>query len=141
MMSKNLGAREQMAELDVSKFKVGDVFYGVTETNNSYFRKKIHREIDGEDWFKYDTPRVTYKIVTYAVLGTLTKHLEGQWDEHSDYDLLSEIFVRSESSEDDVKTYTMYINDMDSKKYFLDKKEAMSYIEQMTEKVRELDKK
>lgn len=130
-----------MAELDVSKFEVGDVFYGVSESNNAFFRKKIHREIDGEDWFKYDNPLVTYKVVTYTVLGILTKHLEGQWDEHSEYDFLTEIFVKMESSEDDVKTYTMYTNDMDSKQYFLDKEEAVLYIEQMMEKTRELDKK
>lgn len=130
-----------MAELDVSKFKIGDVFYGVAESNNAFFRKKIHREIDGEDWFKYDSPLVAYKIVAYTVLGILTKHLEGQWEENSDYELLTEIFVRSESTENGVKKYTMYTNDMDSKNYFLDKEEAAAYIEEMMEKTRELDRK
>lgn len=130
-----------MVELDVSKFKIGDVFYGVAKSNNAFFRKKIHREIDGEDWFKYDKPLVTYKIVTYTVLGILTKHLEGQWEENSDYELLTEIFVRSESAENDVEKYTMYTNDMDSKNYFLDKEEAAAYIEEMMEKTRELDRK
>ena len=129
-----------MTELDVSKFKIGSVFYGVTETNNAFHRKKIHREIDGEDWFKYEMPLVTYKVVTYTVLGILTKHLEGQWDTDSEYEFLTEIFVKSESKDGD-KTYTMYTDDMDSKKYFLDKEEALAYIEHMSENTKELDKK
>lgn len=128
-----------MPELDVVKFKIGDVFYGVSESNNAFHRKKIHREIDGEDWFKYDKPLVTYKVVTYTVLGILTKHLEGQWDTDSEYEFMTEIFVKSESKDGD-KTYTMYTDDMDSKRYFLDKEEALAYIEHMVETTKEIDK-
>lgn len=129
-----------MSELDVAKFKIGDVFHGVSESNNAFHRKKIHREIDGEDWFKYEMPLVTYKVVTYTVLGILTKHLEGQWDTDSEYEFMTEIFVKSESKDGD-KTYTMYTNDMDSKRYFLDKEEALAYIEHMSEDIKELDRK
>lgn len=129
-----------MAELDVTKFKVGAVFYGVTETNNAFHRKKIHRNIGGEDWFRYEMPIVTYKLVTYKVLGVLRKHLEGQWEKNSDYDLLTEIFVSSTSKEDKASEYTMFIDDMDCEKYFFDKKEALVYIEKMTALAKERDR-
>ena len=129
-----------MAELDVTKFKVGSVFYGVRNTINAYHRKKIYREIDGEQWFKYDLPLASYSIVTYTVIGILNKTLEGEWEPHSDYELCREIYV---SLETDGKTekYTMYTDDIEAEKYFLDKAEALAYIDTMHEKDREIDRK
>lgn len=129
-----------MSELDVAKFKIGDVFYGVSESNNAFHRKKIHREIDGEDWFKYEMPLVTYKVVTYTVLGILKKQLEGEWEKDSEYELMTEIFVKSET-DDAAMTYTMHTDDVESKQYFLDKEEALDYIEHMSEDIKELDRK
>jgi hypothetical protein len=129
-----------MAKLDVATLKVGDVFYGVKDISNAFHRKKIYREIDGEQWFKYDIPAATYSLVTYTVLGILNKTLDGEWEENSDYELSREIYV-SLAVDEKVTKYTMYDEDVDSKDYFLDKHEAMSYIEYMYEKDREGDRR
>ena len=128
-----------MAELDVSKLKVGTVFYGVKESNNAFHRKKIHRVINGEDWFKYEMPLKTYEVVTYNVLGILTKHLEGEWEPNSDYEFLTEIYVSS-TIDSSTQKYTMYVDDMDSDKYFVDKSSALSYAKYMNKKSKELDR-
>ena len=129
-----------MAELDVSKLKVGTVFYGIKESNNAFHRKKIHRVINGEDWFKYEMPLITYDVVTYNVLGIRTKHLEGEWEPNSDYEFLTEIYVSS-TVDSSTQKYTMYVVDVDSDKYFLDKSSALSYAKDMNKKSKELDKK
>lgn len=132
-----------MAQLDVSEFKVGDVFYGVKEINNAFHRKKIYCEIDGEYWFKYEKPLVSYATVTYRVLGILKKHLEGAWEPNSDYELATEIYVEHEVVEDEktsISQFTMYMDDMDSKVYFSTKEDAIRHIEQMMEINKELDK-
>lgn len=128
-----------MAELDPNKFSVGDVFYGVKDSINAYHRKKIMRVIDGEDWFKYDMPPVTYKLVTYEVLGILTKTLDGEWEHNSEYELQPEIYVSSDA-DPKVTRYTMYVNDMDCSKYFLDKDEALAHIETLCAKSKEMDR-
>lgn len=129
-----------MAALDVSKLKVGAVFYGVKESNNAFHRKKIHRVINGEDWFKYEMPLMTYEVVTYTVLGVLTKHLEGEWEPNSEFEFQTEIYVSSTAGSSTQK-YTMYTDDMDSDKYFLDKSSALAYSKDMNKKSKELDKK
>lgn len=129
-----------MATLDVTAMRVGDVFYGVKDSTNAFHRKKIYREIDGEQWFKYDIPAATYSLVTYTVLGILSKVLDGEWEHNSDYELTREIYVSSEI-DNTVTKYTMYADDVDSHKYFLDKDEALAYIGIMYEKGKELDRK
>jgi hypothetical protein len=134
----------EMAKLDVYKFKVGDVFYGIKESNNAFHRNKIHQVIDGEDWFKYELPLVTYEIAIYRVLGILTKHLEGEWEPGSDYEFLTEIFVSFECNKDGKpiqQKFSMYTDDMDSEKYFLDKDSAQHYIEQKYLYNKEIDRK
>jgi cytidylate kinase len=75
--------------------KIGDKFYSVKERNQSFRRKKIYKEIDGEDWFKYDMPLRTYEIATWEVVGILRKHLEGRWKHDPDgVDTATEYFVR-----------------------------------------------
>ena len=128
-----------MTKLDVTKLKVGDVFYGVKDTNNLYHRKKVHQTIDGEDWFKYEIPRVTYEPVTYTVLGILTKIVEGEWED-TDWELLPEIFMDMALESGTNSRFTMYIDDMESKTYFIDKVDALSYIDSMKEKDKEIDR-
>jgi hypothetical protein len=121
------------------KLKVGDVFYSVKERNTAFHRKKIHREIDGEDWFRYDRPLRTYEIVTHKVLGILRKELEGMWKhDPGGYDLQTEFFVRYQD-ETHAGTHEMdFYGDDD--KYFVDINEAMVYKENMELAAKELDK-
>lgn len=129
-----------MAELDVTTLSVGSIFYGVNADNNAFHRKKVYREIDGEQWFKYDMPPVSYSLVTYTVIGVLEKTLTGEWEPHSDYELCQEIYVASDVN-NVISKYTMYADDLDAEKYFLDKEEAMAYIGFMREKDREAESK
>ena len=120
-----------MAGLDPTKISVGDIFYGVKDITNAFHRKKIHRTIDGEDWFKYDMPPTTYKLITYEVLGILSKSLIGEWEYDSEYELRTELYVSSDASPPATKQYTMDANDVESDNYFLDKEEALTYIDSL----------
>jgi hypothetical protein len=125
---------------DSEKLKVDDVFYSVKERNQAFHRKKIHKEIDGEDWFKYDMPLRTYEIVTYTVLGILRKELEGQWKhDPGGYDLQTDFFVRYQD-ETHVGTHEMDFYGGETE-YFLDKDEALVYKSELEVEARELDMK
>jgi hypothetical protein len=125
--------------IDPEKLKVGDKFYSVKERIQSFFRKKIHQEINGEDWFKYDRPLRTYEIVTHKVLGILRKELEGQWKhDPGGYDLQTEFFVRYQD-ETHAGTHEMYFYGEEDK-YFVDKDEAMVYLKLKELEAKELDK-
>jgi hypothetical protein len=128
-----------MATLDVKSLSVGDVFYGAKDTNNGFLRKKIYREIDGVQWFRYDMPLASYSLVTYTVLGLLDKTLSGIWERNSGYDLSIEIYLSYEV--DGVKSeYTMYAEDLDSKELFLDRDEALAHMENIYTKNQDLDR-
>ena len=119
--------------------KVSDVFYSVKERNQAFTRKKIHQEIDGVDWFKYDMPLRTYEIVTYTVLGILRKELEGRWrHDPGGYDLQTEFFVRYQD-ETHVGTHEMDFYGGEEK-YFVDIDEALVYKEYIEFAAKELDK-
>jgi len=127
---------------DSEKLKVGDVFYSVEESNMALKRNKIHKVINGEDWFKYDTPLRTYKIITWTVLGILRKTIEGQWENSmfgpSDR---TEFFVSYEDESGLKKgQHEMSSFDFDDH-YFVDKAEAIEYKEYMELKAKEMDLK
>ena len=119
--------------------KIGDVFYSVEERNTVSHRKKIHQEINGEDWFKYDTPLRTYQFVTWEVIGILRKELEGQWKNDPDgIDTATEFCVRYM---DETHLGTTTEDFCNTKDYFVDKDEALVYKEYMEAKAREMDLK
>jgi hypothetical protein len=123
---------------DPEKLQVGDVFYSVKERNSSFFRKKIHQVIDGEDWFKYDIPLRTYEIVTHKVLGILRKELEGQWKhDPDDVDLQTEYYVRYQ---DATHMGNNVMDFYDDTKFFVDIDEAMVYLKLKELAAKELDK-
>lgn len=126
-------------KFDPEKLRVGDVFYYVKERNQAFHRKKIHRVIDGEDWFRYDRPLGTYEIVTYKVLGILRKELEGDWEDLDSLDLQTEFFVRYQD-ETHAGVCEMDFYDK-NKKYFLDKHVASLYKSELEAEAKELDKK
>ena len=123
---------------DSTELKVGDVFYGVYERNQSFHRKKIHQEINGQDWFRYDKPIRTFELITYTVLGILTKSLEGKWKHGEEYELETEFYLQS-MNETHVQNYTTTINADDEEKYFVDKDDALEYIKVLEEKARKAD--
>ena len=119
--------------------KVGDKFYSVKERNQAFHRKKIHQEINGEDWFKYDTPLRTYKIITWTVLGIIRKELEGQWMHDPDgINTANEYCIRYMDEKHVGTTIEDFYND---RNYFVDKAEAVEYKEYMELKAKEMDLK
>ena len=125
--------------LNPEKLKVGDVFYSVEERNTVSHRKKIHQEIDGEDWFKYDTPLRTYTIKTCTVLGIIRKELEGQWlHGQDDIDTLNEYCF---SYMDETHIGTTSVDFYHNRNYFVDNADALLYKEYMEAEARELDLK
>ena len=122
---------------DPEKLKVGDKFYSVKERNAAFLRKKIHKEIDGEDWFKYDKPLRTYEIVTWEVLGILRKELEGKWKYDPDgVDTATEYYVRYQ---DDTHVGNHKKDFYDDTEYFVDMDEALVYKSKLEAEARELD--
>lgn len=117
--------------------KVGDVFYTVKERNQFFNRKKIHKEIDGVDWFRYDRPLRTYELVTHEVLGIIRKELEGQWPQGEMCELEPGYNVRSlyEAHE---RSGEFYFSE--TAQYFLDKQTALDYILTLETQAKGLDK-
>lgn len=124
------------------ELKVGDVFFGTHETNTAFCRKKIHRVIDGQDWFMYDMPIREYDIVEYQILGVLEKKLDGEWCPDEDYNLITEFHVKS-TRNGNATTFTC------DKEWFYGTErmnfktleEAMSHKEKLDEEAKEMDKK
>ena len=71
---------------------IKDWFYSVEETNNCLIRTKLHKNIDGVDWFTYSMPLRTYTVVKYQVLGTSKVIIDGDWEVDRDY-LESKAFI------------------------------------------------
>lgn len=125
-------------QFDPSKLKVGDTFYSVYERLNFLEQRKIHRVIDGEDWFKYTIPSKTYELVTHRVLGILRKDLEGEWAPYESLQLNTEFYLLStHCSSTTHKTDDL----LDGEKYFVDIDEAMAYTKILEAAAKELDKK
>lgn len=127
--------------IDCYDLKLGDVFYGVKERNTAFHRKKIHRVIDGEDWFKYDKPVFSYEIVKYTVKGILSKKLEGDWMKGDEYELEKQFFIQSL---DDTHMRNFTTEDESWFKYekiFHHRSEAEMYIEILKNNAREIDLK
>jgi hypothetical protein len=134
-----------MTNFKDSELSVGDTFYGVKSDINTLNRKKIFREIDGEQWFKYDISRKEHTLVVYKVLGILRKTLEGDWEPNAEYEMTTEIRVSSETSSGQKSSFTMFEDDLTdltdlTKRYFLDKDSALAYIEILYEKDKEMDR-
>jgi hypothetical protein len=130
-------------KFDKTKLKVGDTFYGVDLTNNAFRRDKIHQVIDGKDWFHYTMPLREYKLQTYEVLGIVKPTLEGKWSEGlGDLDYLENHYFVSQMNSSGVQSYvTDLYEDIRGDHFFVDKADALEYIEVMEKEAREMDKK
>lgn len=116
--------------------KVGDVFYSVKERNQAFARKKIHREIDGVDWFRYDRPCRTYELVTHEVLGIIRKELEGQWPQGEMCELEPGYNVCS-LDESHVRSGEFYFSE--TAQYFVDKQAALKHMKMLEDQAKEMD--
>ena len=125
--------------INKTKIKVGDEFFGIKERNQAFHRSKIHKEIDGQDWFRYTTPLRTYEVVEYKVLGILRPQLEGRWKPGDpDWDLDTEFYVQM-LDDTHVQAVTTYLDG--EEQYYVDKDECLKYIEVLEAEAREMDKK
>lgn len=125
--------------LDKTNFKVGTVFYGVEETTNAWLRKKIHKVIDGENWFKYSEPNRSYYLKEYVILGIMQKSLEGLWDINEFFPLENEYYVHV-TTPTGGSSYVTPLDLDDGVKFFMYKDEALEYIRTLEEKALELEK-
>ena len=124
-------------EFDKNALEVGSVFYGVLEKNTTLTRNKIHKVIDGVDWFRYDDPPKTYLLTEYKVLGILHKSLDGVWEDAED--TVTDFFIEYIDEHNLVFRYVtdfMYAAEI----FFIDKSQAMDYIKTMELKAKDLDK-
>ena len=129
-------------KFDKTKLKVGDTFYGVDLTNNSFRRDKIHQVIDGKDWFHYTMPLREYELQRYDVIGIVKPTLEGKWCEDNPEFLEDRYFV-SQMNSSGVQSYITdlcVVFEVDGK-FFVDRADALEYIEVMEKETRELDKR
>lgn len=120
--------------------KVGDIFYAVEETNNALFRKKIHKVIDGENWFKYTAPLHSHYLKEYLILGIMQKSLIGVWDKNEFCQMEDDYYVQV-TTPTGVSSYVTPLDTTDGAKFFLDKNEALEYIKTLEAKSLEIDKK
>lgn len=116
----------------LNNVNVGDKFYRVTEKNLAFNRKKIYREIDGQDWFRYETPLREYSISTYTILGILTSNIQGEWPEDEPWALETEYYVQT----DDNNAFTTYI---DQYQFFSNYEAAVSHMKELEQHAKELD--
>lgn len=120
--------------------KVGDIFYAVEETNNALFRKKIHRVIDGENWFKYTAPLHSHYLKEYIILGIMQKSLIGVWDKNEFFQMEDDYYVQV-TTPTGVSSYVTPLDTTDGAKFFVYKDDALNYIKSLEAQSLEIDKK
>lgn len=123
--------------------KLGDKFYKINVKSSFFHRKKIHKKIDGEDWFRYDIPLREYEIITYTVMGILRKNIEGEWKYGNEYDLNTEIYVHCDYENGNTNSHIFRFHQEidDYANFFTDKNEAIARIKKLEKEDIELDKK
>lgn len=125
--------------ISINELEIGTKFYKVKETNLAFHRQKIHRVIDGEDWFKYDTPLREYEIVPYEVVGILRKKLEGEWTSGDDHWETEDEYVVKNLLSDE--KYAIQESDcfMDLSGDFYTHEEALAEKAKLEREIREMD--
>lgn len=126
--------------VDPNTLKVGDVFYTVKEKSNMLARKKIHQEIDGEIWFKYDRPARSYEIVSYRIEGIIRKKLEGEWNDSYDFDLDNQYYVERQVENSNPHYTEFYFHD-EYDLFYMDENEALAHKAKLEKEAMEMDMK
>jgi hypothetical protein len=128
-----------MMMFDPNSLKLGDVLFRVVEKNGYLARKKIHRAIDGVDWFRYDRQIREYKIVTYKVIGFLQKTLHGEWLGDCGDDLKTEWYLSGSNGEKETWSYSDMINENIRQTFFHNVMLAENYMQHKNDMAREYD--
>ena len=127
--------------IDVEKMSVGDVIYAVDETNHAFHRKKIKTVFEGQEWFRYEKPLRSYKIMEYKIVGILKKRLDGEWPDGQEYDKETEFYISKDpEGVNDQNTY--YCSDLNQdifREYFATVEEAQVHKVELELKAKELD--
>lgn len=106
------------------RLELGTKVYYVEEDNNVFSRKKIiMKDADGIEWYRYDRPLRVQTIEEHTIVGRVLKTVEGRVpsiEDHIDEYYLEDGGMIDEGSFNEPD----YFNG-----YFLDKDEALKWIE------------
>lgn len=107
------------------RLEIGTKIYYVNEDNNVFQRKKLFKiDNNGDGWFRYDRPLRTHKMEEHTIVGYVFKDVEGRVPSMESH--LDEYYL-----DNGVMVDQLEIEDSDSwGGYFLDKEEALQWIEE-----------
>lgn len=130
-------------EMKLSDMKIGDVVYRVGEKNNGLSRTKIHKVIDGEDWFKYSSKVREYVLSEVILCGVIKKDLKGEFPSDISYEKDDVYYVKN--SEDQIYELEEFSMDHDpnssfyKSSYYFKIEDAENAISTLREKARAVD--
>ncbi len=107
------------------RLEIGTNVYYVEEDNNAFRRKKIYfKDENGVEWFRYDKPIRTQEMTEHTIVGRVLKTVEGRVPSMEDH---IDLYYLDDGNEVDEGC----INEADHwSGYFLDKEEALKWIEE-----------
>ena len=117
------------------RLEIGTKVYYVEEDNNYFSRKKIHfKDENGVEWFRYDKSIRTQKMIEHTIVGRVLKTVEGRVPSIEDH--IDEYYL-----EDGNSITEGSINESDAwSGYFLDKEEALKWIEERKAEADRIDR-
>lgn len=105
--------------------KIGTKVYYVCEDNHAFSRKKIFfKDENGVEWFRYDAPLRSQKMSEHTIVGRVLKQVEGRVPSIENH--IDEYYLEDGNMVDanDIDEYDTW------RGYFLDKDEALKWIEE-----------
>ena len=115
------------------RLEIGTKVYYTEENNNSFLRKKIYfKDQNGVEWFRYDKPLRTQNMTEYTIVGRVLKTIEGRvpsMEYHIDQ------YYLDDGNEIDENSFR---SDAWSG-YFLDKDEALAWLEERKEEMHRIE--
>jgi hypothetical protein len=114
--------------------ELGTKIYYVKEDNKVFGRRKIHKvDENGVEWFRYNEPLRTHHMEENTIVGRVLKEVEGRVPSIEDH--LDEYFL-----EDGTSIGPNEIDEADAwSGYFLDKEEALKWIEDKKEEMHRIE--
>jgi hypothetical protein len=116
------------------RLEIGTKVYYVKEDNNAFRRKKIYvKDENGVEWFRYDKPIRTQEMTEHTIVGRVLKTVEGRVPSMEDH--IDEYYLEDGNQIDEG-----FINEADHfNGYFLDKEEALKWIEDKKEEMHRIE--